>query len=114
MIQILIIFCLDCPNLGFYLDTVYFTNDTPLIFDDRLVVFHGAYCTILEKRTVEKYIWTDEITLEQTKLSNLDVVRIECDNRYRRKIYGATEFLEDSYITQGWTFPEGDVTKIDE
>ncbi len=109
-----IIDCRDCPNLGFYLNTAYFTNDTPLTFDDRLVVFHGAYCTILEKRIVEEYTWTDEITLEKTRLSNVDVIRIECDNRYRRKGDGTTEFLEDSYVTEGWTFPGGIVTTVEE
>ena len=86
--------CLDCPNLGFYLNTAFFTNDTPLTFDDRLIVFHGAYCTILEKRIAQEYTWTDETTLEITKLSNVDVIRIECDNRYRRKSDGTTESLE--------------------
>jgi hypothetical protein len=100
--------------LGFYLNTAYFANDIPLTFDDQLVVFHGAYCTILEKRTIEEYIWTDEIALEETQLSNIDVVRIQCDNRYRRKSDGTTEFLKDSYVTDGWTFPEGYVTTVDE
>ncbi len=109
-----IIDCFDCGQSKFYLNTAYFANDTLLTFDDRLLVSHGAYCTILEKRTATEYIWTDEITLEETILSNVDVILIECDNRYRRKGDGSTEFIKDSYITEGWTFPGGIVTTVEE
>ena len=93
-----------CTNSRFYLNIVYFTNDTPLTFDDRLLVYHGAYCTLLEKRTVEDYIWTDEF-YEETHLPNEEVWFVECNNRHRRGNNGNTEFIEGSYSTEGWVFP---------
>jgi hypothetical protein len=102
-----------CPNSRVHLNTVYFTNDTPLTFDDNLLVYHGAYCKILEKRTVDEYIWTDEF-LEQTKLSAVEVWLVECNNRYRRGNDGATEYLEGSYSTQGWTFPNSIMITVSE
>ena len=94
-----------CPNSRFHLYTVYFANDTPLTLDDRLLVYHGAYCTVLEKRTVEDYIWTDEFN-QQTHLSDpVEVWLVECDNRYRRGNNGNTEYIEGSYSTEGWVFP---------
>jgi hypothetical protein len=105
-----IIWCPDCPNSRLHLNTVNFTNDTPLTFDDQLLVYHGAYCTILEKQIVEKYIWTDELTLEETNLSDVDVILVRCNNSYRRGSNGSTELLEGSYVTEGWIFPNALMT----
>jgi hypothetical protein len=98
-----------CTNSSFYLNTAYFANDTLLTFDDRLLVYHGAYCTILEERTVEDYIWTDEFN-EQTHLSDVEVWLVECDNRFRRGSDGNTEFIDGSYSTEGWVFPNAMMT----
>jgi len=93
-----------------YLNTAYFFNDTYLTRDDRLLVSHGAFCTLLETRVVEGYIWTDEL-YEETRLSEpVDVVFVECDNRYRRGGNGTIELFGESYKTEGWTFPNAVLT----
>lgn len=110
----LIVWCPSdvCPNSRFYLNTAHFTNDTPLTFDNRLLVYHGAYCTILETRTVDEYLWTDE-NYEQTHLSEpVDVLLVECDNRFRRKGDSSTEYIDGSYITEGWIISNTNVISI--
>ncbi len=94
-----------CPDSRFHLNRDPSANDPPQSIADRLWVYHGTYCKLIEKMSVDDYLWTGEDNVQTRLTFPVDVYLVECDNSYRRAGDGKTEYFEGSMKTLGWAFP---------